>query len=57
MKKNTESLVVPLKEIGLEINADKTMYLVTAWKQNSEQSQNIKIGHNSFERVEQLKYL
>jgi len=57
IKKNTETLAVPLKVIGLEINADKTMYLVTAWNQNSEQSQNIKIGHNSSERVGQLKYL
>jgi hypothetical protein len=27
-KKNTESLVVASKEIGLEVNADKTRYMV-----------------------------
>ena len=57
VKKNTETLVVPLKEIGLETNADKTTYMVTAWTQNAERSQIIQIGHNSFERVEQFIYL
>jgi len=28
MKKNTEALVVASKEIGLEVNADKTNYMV-----------------------------
>ena len=57
IKKNTETLLVLLKEIGLEINANKTMYMVTAWHQNAERSQNIKIGHNSFEGVKQFEYL
>jgi hypothetical protein len=57
VKKNTETLVVLLKEIGLGTNADKTAYMVTAWTQNAERSQNIQIGHNSFERVEQFIYL
>jgi hypothetical protein len=57
IKKITETLVVPLKETGLGINADKTAYMVTAWNQNAERSQNVKIGHNSFERVQQFKYL
>jgi len=28
LKKNTEALVVASKEIGLEVNADKTVYMV-----------------------------
>ena len=28
MKKNTRALVVPSKETGLEVNADKTKYIV-----------------------------
>jgi len=30
IKKNTEALVVARKKIGLEVNADKTMYMVTS---------------------------
>ena len=29
MKKNAEALLVATKEIGLEVNADKTKYMVT----------------------------
>jgi hypothetical protein len=28
IEKNTEALIVASKEIGLEVNADKTMYMV-----------------------------
>jgi len=28
IKKNTEALVITSKEIGLEVNADKTKYMV-----------------------------
>jgi hypothetical protein len=34
IKKNTEALVVASKEIGLEVNADKTVYLVMSHDQN-----------------------
>ena len=35
IQKNTEALVVAIKEIGLEVNADTTKYLVMSWDQNA----------------------
>ena len=55
-EKNTELLVVPSKEIGLEGNADKTKYTVMSRDQNAGQRHNIQIDYSSFERVEQFKY-
>jgi hypothetical protein len=57
IKKNTEALVVTNKEIGLEVNAEKTKYMVMSRNQNAGQNHNIKIGNKFFERVEQFKYL
>jgi hypothetical protein len=51
--KNTEPLVVASKKSGLEINADKTKYMVMFRDQNAGRSHKIKIDNNSFERVEQ----
>ena len=57
IKENAEALVVASKEIGLEVNADKSKYMVMSWDHNARQSHNIKIGNSSFERVEEFKYL
>jgi hypothetical protein len=57
MKENTEALVVSRKEAGLEVNADKTKYMIMSHCQNAEHDHNIKIGNKSFERVEEFKYL
>jgi len=46
-----------IKEIGLQVNADKTKYMFMSWNQNAGQSHNMKIDNRSFEIVEQLKYL
>ena len=43
VKKHTEPLVVASKEIGLEVNADTTKYMVMSRDQNAGRSQNIKI--------------
>ena len=40
-------------ETELEVNVDKTKYLVMSRDQNERQSHNIKTDSNSFERVEQ----
>jgi hypothetical protein len=57
INKNTEAVVVAGKEIGLEVNAEKTKYMVVSRDQNAGQNHNIKIDNKSFERVEQFKYL
>jgi hypothetical protein len=50
--KNTEALVVVSKEIGLEVNAERTKYMVMSGDQNAGKNHNIKIDNKSFERVE-----
>ena len=57
VKKNTEILVVASKEIGLEVDADKTKYMVMSRDQNARQSHNIKTENSFFERGEDFKYL
>jgi hypothetical protein len=57
IQKNTEALVVDSEEIGLEVNAVKTKYMVMSRVQNAGRSHNMKIDNSSFDRVEELKYL
>ena len=57
IKKNTEALLVASKKIRLEVNADKTKYMVMSWDQDAGQSHSIKMDNSSFERVEEFKYL
>jgi hypothetical protein len=56
IRKNTEALVVASKEIGLEVNAEKTKHMVMSRDQNAGQNKNRKISNKSFETVEQFKY-
>jgi hypothetical protein len=56
-EKNTEALVVTIKEVGLEVNAGKTKYMVMSREQNAGQSHNMTIDNSSFEEVEAFKYL
>ena len=57
VKENAEALVVATKEIGLEVNADKTKYMVMPRDQNAGQGHSVKIDNSSIERVEEFKYL
>ena len=57
IKENAEVLIVASKEIGLEVNSDKTRYMVVSRDQNEGRSHSMKIDNRSFERVEELKYL
>jgi len=50
-------LLVGSKQIGLEVDADKTKYVIMSRDQNAGQSHNIKIDNSPFERVEELEYL
>jgi len=52
VKMNTESLSVASKETGIEVNADKTKYMVMSRDQNAGRSRSIKIDSSTFERVE-----
>ena len=57
IKKITDALVVPSKDIGLKVNSDETKYLVMSRDQNEGRSHNMKTDDNSYERIEQFKYL
>ena len=57
VNKNAEAIVVATKEIGLEVNADKTKYMIMSRDQNAGRSQSMKIDNSSIERVEKFKYL
>jgi hypothetical protein len=56
IKKNTETLIDTSKEVGLEVNAEKTKYMLLAHYQNAGKNYNIKIANRSFENVAQFKY-
>jgi hypothetical protein len=57
IKRNAEDLVVASKETGLEVNADKTKYMVMSRDRNAAGSHSIMIDSSSFERAEQFRYL
>jgi len=57
IKENAEILVVDSQEIGLEVSAGKTKYMVMSQDQNAGRSRGIKMDNSSFERVEELKHL
>jgi hypothetical protein len=57
IKENTETLLEASRDIGLEINAEKTKYMIMSRYPNSGQNQNIRIANESFENVVKFKYL
>jgi hypothetical protein len=52
MKENTENLLEAIRDIALEINADKTKYMIT----NSEHNRNIRRANESFENMAKFKH-
>jgi hypothetical protein len=54
-KKKTDALVVASNESGLEVNPDKTKYLVMSRDLELGQSHNTTFDNSSFEREKQLK--
>jgi hypothetical protein len=44
IKENSETLLEASKDIGLEINAEKTKYMIMSHHPNSGQNQNIRIA-------------
>jgi hypothetical protein len=54
---NTQTLIDASKEVGVEVNVEKTKYMLVSRHQNAGQNREIKIGNRSFEKVSQFKYL
>ena len=58
LRENAESLVAATREIGLEVSADKTKYMVMSRDQNAGRSHHsMKIDNSSFEMAEEFKFL
>ena len=51
IKKNAEALVVASKEMGLEVNVDKTKYMGMSGDQNAGRSYSTKIDNSFFDRM------
>jgi hypothetical protein len=51
INKNTQTLIDVSKEVGLEVNVEKTKYMLVSRNQNSGQNREIKIANRSFENV------
>jgi hypothetical protein len=57
IKGNTETLIDASKEVGLEINVEKTKYMLISRHQDVDQNRDMKIANRSFENVSQFRYL
>jgi hypothetical protein len=51
------ALLVPSMEIRLQVNADKTTYMVMSQDQTAGRRLSMKIDNNCFESVKEFKYL
>jgi hypothetical protein len=57
IKKNAEALIDVSKEVLLEINVEKTKYMLLSHHQNAGQNRDMNMANRSFENVSQFKYL
>jgi len=57
LKENAETLVAATREIGLEVNADKTKYMFMSREQNAGRMHSVRTDNSIFDRVEEFKYL
>jgi hypothetical protein len=57
IKKNAEALLNASKEIGLEVNSEKSKYMFMCCHQTAGQSNYIRVANKSFEKVAGFKYL
>jgi hypothetical protein len=56
INKNKQTLIDASKEVGLEVNVEKTKYMLVSQEENAGQNREIKIGNRSFKNVSQFKY-
>jgi hypothetical protein len=56
IQKNTEALLDASREVGLEVNTEKTKYMDMYRHQNVGQNHSLLIAGKSFENVAQFKY-
>jgi hypothetical protein len=56
-KKNTEALIGASKDVDLDINVEKTQYMLLSRHQNAGQYREVKTTDRPFENVSQFKYL
>jgi len=49
LKENAEALVASTREIGLEVSADKTKYVVRSRDQNAGRIHSVRTGNSNFE--------
>jgi hypothetical protein len=57
IQKNTKALLNASRDVGLEVNPEKTKYMLVSMCQKAGQRQSIKVGNSSFESVAKFKYL
>jgi hypothetical protein len=57
IKKNTETLIDASKEVSIEVNTQKTKYMLLSHHQNAGQNHDVKIADGYFENVAQFRYL
>jgi hypothetical protein len=57
IKKIAEALLDASKEIGLEVNSEKTKYIFMSHHHTAGQSTYIRVANKSFEKVAEFKYL
>jgi hypothetical protein len=57
IKKNTEALLDASKEVGLQVNPEKTKYMLMSCSQKIRQKHGIKTANRSFENMAKFKYL
>jgi hypothetical protein len=57
IKKNKQTLIDASKEVGLEVNTEKTKYMLLSRHQNAGQDQDVKLAHRCFESMVQFSYL
>jgi ribosomal protein S2 len=56
IKKITQTLIDACKEVGLEVNTEKTKYMLLSRHRNAGQNHDVKIANRCFENVAQFRY-